>query len=184
MRKEKILFLIFLSFLCGCSLAGPQELDRLIKEDPAFRQMIVVRDQAHNEMHQIKEDLLAKKKILDAQIDKLRSDYDLIAKAQNKKIEQLQTTIETNRNLLKHEMETAAARLSTKGTELTGYQKTLADVKKVLHESKGIHFSSQEKQKWEERILMLSEKMRPLTDEIQELKLEIRLKKQKMNFLK
>jgi hypothetical protein len=57
-------------------------------------------------------------------------------------------------------------------------------VRKVLHESKGITLSKAERQKWEERVLMLSEKMRPLMDEINDLKLQIRLKKQKVQYLR
>ena len=52
----------------------------------------------------------------------------------------------------------------------------------VLREGKGINLSTQEKQKWEERILMLSEKIRPLSEEIQELKLQNRLKKRKIGY--
>ena len=85
---------------------------------------------------------------------------------------------------MKKNMELESASLEGKQNELDGYQKTLSDVRKVLHESKGISLSKTERQKWEERILMLSEKMRPLLDEIQELKLQIRLKKQKIQYLR
>ena len=74
--------------------------------------------------------------------------------------------------------------MQDKQVEMAGYEKTLADVRKVLQEGKGLSLSKTERQKWEERILMLSEKVRPLTDEIQELKLQVRLKKQKIQFLK
>ena len=58
-----------------------------------------------------------------------------------------------------------------------------AIIESVLNESKGITLSKAERQKWEERLMMLSEKMRPLGEEIQELKLQIRLKKQKVQYL-
>src|SRR3989338_2162598 len=181
---QRFVFLAFLSCLTGCSSYGPEELDRLVKEDPSFRQMIVARDQAHQQMGEIKEDLLPKKKAMDKQVEKLRREYDTYAKAQNLKIEKYKPTIETNRSLLKREIQTEEAQLEARLTELDGYQKTLSDVKKVMNESKGIRISSQEKEKWDERMLMLSEKIRPLADEIQELKLQIRLKKQKISFLK
>jgi len=183
MKRALFLFL-FLVFLSGCLLESPEELDRLIKEDPAFKQMIALRDQAHRDILLIKQDLLSRKKVLDAQFDKMRSEYDVYAKAQNKKIDQYRSTIETHRNQLKKEVEFAVASMEDKETELAGYQKTLVDVKKVLTEGKGISLSKAEKQKWEERILMLSEKIRPLSEEIQELRLAIRLKKQKIGFLK
>ncbi len=181
-RNLWIFFTLF--FLWGCSASGPEELDRLTKEDPAFKQMVATRDQVHGQIRLIKQDLLSRKKTLDAQIEKLRGDYDAYAKAQNKKIEQYQSVIDTQRSVLRHEIETGSAQIESKAAELGGYEKTLTDVKKVLSESKGITFSNQEKQKWEERILMLNEKIRPLSDEIQELKLQIRLKKQKIGFLK
>ena len=68
--------------------------------------------------------------------------------------------------------------------EVLGYQKTLLDVRRVLREGKGISLSKTERQKWAERILMLSEKIRPLAEDIQELKLQIRLKKQKIQYLR
>jgi len=178
-------FFIFLGafILSGCSSVSPEELERLTKEDPAFKQMIVARDQTRAQIQAIKSDLLGKKKAVDAQVDRLRQEYDNFAKAQNQKIEKLKTGIEANRNLLKRQIESESAQLAAKATELEGYEKTLTDVKKVLSEQKGIRLSAQEKQKWEERVLMLSEKMRPLTEEIQELKLKIRLKKQKIQFL-
>lgn len=182
LRKAYIVLIVLV--LSGCSANSPEELDRLTKEDPAFKQMIATRDQVHEQINLIRQDLLSRKKTLDAQIEKLRGDYDNYAKAQNKKIDQYQSVIDTQKSVLRHEIETASAQLDSKTAELGGYEKTLSDVKKVLHESKGITFSSQEKQKWEERVLMLNEKIRPLADEIQELKLQIRLKKQKIGFLK
>lgn len=173
-----------LILLSGCLSESPEELDRLVKEDPVFKQMIVLRDQAHRDILLIKQDLLSRKNVLDAQFSKMRSEYDVYAKAQNKKIDQYRSTIEAHRNQLKKEIELAAASMEDKETELAGYQRTLADVKKVLTEGKGISLSKAEKQKWEERILMLSEKMRPLSEEIQELRLQVRLKKQKIGFLK
>ena len=170
--------------LAGCASYGPEELERLLKEDPNFKQMIIARDQARGQIKAIKNDMLSKKKIMDGQIEKFHQEYDVYAKTQHSKIEKYQATIDANRNLLKREIETGSAQLAAKETELEGYEKTLSDVKKVMRESKGIKISPQEKEKWEERTLMLSEKMRPLLDEIQELRLQIRLKKQKLIFLK
>lgn len=186
MARPTAVFFVLSALLLspGCSTNSPEEMDRLAKEDPAFRQMIIARDQVHAQIHAIKEDLLAKKRVLDSQVEKLRAEYDAYAKTQNAKIEKYLSVIEVDRNLLKRQLGASVAHLESKQTELQGYQKTLADVKKVLRESKGISLSGQEKQKWEERILMLSEKIRPLTDEIQELKLQIRLRKQKIGFLK
>ena len=184
MKKRRVFLFLSCFFLSGCLQESPEELERLTKEDPAFKQMILARDQVHSQIHLIKDDLLNRKKLLDTQVEKLRSDYDTVAKSQNKKIEQLRAMIETNRSQLSREIDLASASAQDKQNELDGYQKTLSDVQKVLHEGKGIQLSKAERQKWEERILMLSEKMRPLTEDIQELKLQIRLKKQKMQFLK
>ena len=171
--------------MAGCLFQeNPEELDRLTKEDPAFKQMIAARDQARGQIRLIKEDLLNKKQALDAEVEKLRGAYDAHAKAQNKKIDQFRGLIDGHRTLLKQQLEQEGARLEEKRIEMAGYEKTLSDVRKVLNEGKGISLSKGERQKWEERILMLSEKIRPLTDEIQDLKLQIRLKKQKMQFLK
>ncbi len=185
MKNQHIFFLFSCFFLSGCLFQeNPEELDRLTKEDPSFKQMIVARDQAHGQIHLIKNELLNKKKTLDAEIGKLRNEYDAYAKTQNKKIEQFRALVEANRNLLKQQLEQNGAHMEEKQSELAGYQKTLSDVRKVLQEGKGISFSKAERQKWEERILMLNEKIRPLVDEIQELKLQIRLKKQKIQYLK
>ena len=170
-------------FLSGCAMQSPEELERLLKEDPTFKQMIVSRDQAHAQISLLKQDLLGRKKAVDAQVEKFRADYNVAAKAVNAKIDQYRAAIAANRALLKREIDLAAAEVESKQNEFGGYQKTLSDVQKVLHESKGITLSKAERQKWEERILMLSEKMRPLLDEINELKLQIRLKKQKIQYL-
>ena len=183
MRTRHAALVIFCLLFAGCAQESPEELERLTKEDPAFKQMILARDQARGQIRLIKDELLSRKKQLDAQVDKLRADYDTVAKAQNNKIEQLRGAVETNRNLLKKEIELGSASLEEKQNEWNGYQKTLSDVQKVLHEGKGISFSKTERQKWEERILMLSEKIRPLTEEMQELKLQLRLKKQKVQYL-
>ena len=174
---------VFLFTLSSCNGNSPEELDRLVKEDPSFRQMIESRDQAHSQMRLIKDDLLLKKKGVDAQVQKMRQDYDNYAKLQNKKIAQNESVITANRNNLKDQIEKMSLELEAKQKELAGYEETLADVKKVVRESKGIRLSGPERQKWEERILMLSEKIRPLSEEIQELKLQIRLKKKKIHFL-
>ncbi len=180
---------LFAALIAGLSLTGclgenPEELSRLVKEDPAFKQMIAARDAAQREVGLIKHELLAKKKIADEQVGKLRGEYDAYAKAQTQKIEQFRATIDTNRSQLKHETELAVASLQEKTTELASYQRTLADVRKVLTEGKGLSLSKTERQKWEERILLLSEKMRPLMEEIQDLRLRIRLKRQKIGYLR
>ena len=183
--RPRVFFLLF----CCLSLTGcwwwqnPEELERLTKEDPVFKQMIIARDQARGQEHLIKEDLLLKKKILDGQVEKLRAEYDVYAKAQNKKIEQYQATIESNRDLLKRQIESASTELETRQKDVEEYEKTLAGIKKLLRESKGVTFSGQEKKKLEEKALILSEKIQPMADHVQELKLQIRLKKQKIYFL-
>ncbi len=170
--------------LTGCLGDSPEELDRLVKEDSAFKTMIVARDEAQHQVQIIKRDLLSKKKTVDAQVGKLRGEYDAYAKAQSAKIAQYRQSIEANRDQIKKELELAGASLEAKTAELSGYQRTLTDVKKVLTEGKGLSLSKSERQKWEERILLLSEKMRPLTEEIQDLRLKIRLKRQKMGYLR
>lgn len=182
MRRILALLLAGLA-LGGCFPESPEELERLIKEDPAFKQLIARRDEARLQIRTIKNDLLAKKQAMDSQVQRLRSEYDAYAKTQTKKIEQARASIDASREQLKREAEQAGASLEQKTAELAGYQKTLTDVKKVLTEGKGITLSKAERQKWEERILMLSEKIRPLSEEIQELRLQIRLKKQKIGFL-
>ena len=171
-------------FIAGCNWnQSPEELQRLVKEEPAFRQMIAQRDQAHTQISRIKDDLLKRKQVLDATVEKLRSQYDTYAKAQNLKVEQYRATVDANRARLKSEIDVSQTRIESKQVELDGYLKTLVDVEKVLGEAKGITLSSQEKKKWQERILMLNEKIRPLKDDIQDLKLQIRLKKQKIGYL-
>jgi hypothetical protein len=170
--------------LGGCLAENAEELERLMKEDAAFKTMIVSRDEVRAQIQLVKQDLLTRKNALDTQVQGLRAAYDAHAKAQNKKIEQLRLAIDANKNQLKLQTELALTALEQKTTELAGYRKTLADVKKVLSESKGITLSKAERQKWEERILMLSEKIRPLAEEVQELKLQIRLKKQKIGYLR
>ena len=185
MKKQHLFFIIACFFLSGCLFQeSPEELDRLTKEDPAFKQMIQARDQARGQIRLIKEGLLAKKQAMDSEVEKLRAAYDAYAKAENKKVDQFRAMIEANRDLLKQQLDQASARMQEKQNEMAGYEKTLADVRKVLQEGKGLSLSKTERQKWEERILMLSEKIRPLADEIQELKLQVRLKKQKIQFLK
>ena len=181
---KRLSLLLIALLLPACAFYGPEELDRLMKEDSAFKRMIIQRDQARAGIRAIKDDLLAKKKAMDAQVDKLRREYDLYAKAENQKIEKYERVIDTNRSLVKRDIEAAEASMKTKISELGGYEKTLSDVKKVLKESKGIKLSGEEKQKWQERVMMLTERMRPLSEEIQELKLQTRLKKRKINFLK
>lgn len=184
MPRRLFVFLCLTLVLAGCSQYGPEELDRLTKEDPNFKQMIVSRDQIHAQVHAIKQDLLAKKKAMDEQVDKLRRDYDAYSKAQNQKIEKYESVIDANRNLLKREVETAEADLDAKSAELDRLQKTLADVEKVLRQSHDLTLSAPERQKWEERRLMISEKIKPLTDDMQELKAKISLGKRKVSFLK
>jgi chromosome segregation ATPase len=185
-RNYSCIFLLLPCILVsGCVFQeNPEELDRLVKEDASFKQLIVERDQAHSQMSVIKNDLLTRKKTLDAQVGKMRGEYDAYAKTLNQKVDQLRSGIESSRSLLKRQLEQDGANMEKKQSELAAYEKTLSDVRKVLHESKGISFSKAERQKWEERVLMLSEKIRPLADEIKELKLEMRLKKQKIRFLR
>ena len=181
---KRFLITLFIFLCAGCSQYGPEELDRLVKEDPEFRQMIAARDQSHAQVKLIKADLLGKKKIMDSQISKIHLDYDTYAKAQTLKIEKFKSVIETSRAQLNQEIQGSEAQLAAKEKELEGYEKTLQGMRTMLKDSKGITLSPAEKQKWEERILMLSEKMRPLTEEIQELKISIRLKKRKLSFLR
>ena len=155
-----------------------------MKEDPAFKQMVLARDQAHRQILLIKQDLLERKKLTDTQVEKLRADYDTVAKEQNKKIDQWRASIERNRERLKHEIDEASLSLEEKQAEFSGHQNKLSEVRKVLKESKGFHLSKTERQQWEERAVMITEKMRPLAQDIQDLKLQVRLKKQKIQYLR
>jgi hypothetical protein len=184
MRRLFAFFLLVPFFLSGCLLTeSPEELERLTKEDPSFEKMILSRNQVHSQISLIKNDLLTRKKAVDAETERLRAAYDAYARAQQQKIGGLRGTIEGYRHALKSQIETAEARLEAKQIEVEGYRKTLGDVRQMLKESKGIELSAKERQKWDERILMLTEKIRPLEDEIRELRLEIRLKNQKIRYL-
>jgi hypothetical protein len=170
--------------LSGCLLAeSEEELARLVKEDPAFKLMVIARDESRRQIALIKKDLLSRKNTIDAQVAKLRGDYDAVAKAQNARAEEFRAAIRADREKLKQELELAIASLEKKQLDMAGFRRTLADLKKVLTEGKGLALSKNERQKWEEKTLMLSEKMRPLSEEIQDLKLQIRLKKQKIGYL-
>ena len=182
--KRLLISLLACLSLTGCLGENPEELNRLVKEDPAFKQMIAARDEAQHQVQLIKQDLLARKNTVNEQVGKLRAEYDAYAKVQSVKLQQYRAAIEADRAVLKREAETAGLSLEKKTAELASYQKTLADVKKVLTEGKGLSLSKTERQKWQERILLLSEKMRPLVEEIQDLRLGIRLEKQKIGYLR
>jgi hypothetical protein len=183
MRRAFVLFCIPL-VLSGCLFTeSPEELERLTKEDAAFEKMILARNQVHQQVGVIRQDLLTRKKALDAETNRLRSEYNALEHAQQQKIQALRNTIESNRRALKSQIDTAEARLEAKQIEVEGYRKTLTDVRQMLRESKGIELSKKERQKWDERILMLTEKIRPIEDEMRELRLEIRLKNQKVRYL-
>ena len=184
MKKCRAFCLILSLTLAGCLQESPEELARLTKEDPVFKQMILSRDQAHAQSRLIKEDLLERKKTMDDQIGKLRSDYDVIAKQQNKKMDQYGASIEQNANRLRKEIEAQSQSQSEKEVIFGSDQRKLAEVRKILQESKGFKLTKTERQQWEERALLLTEKMRPLAEEIQDLKLQIRLKKQKIRYLR
>ncbi len=181
--KKTLSLLAIVFLLAGCGVNNPEELERLAKEDPGFKQMIGTRDKMRADTRIIKDDLLAKKRAMDVQLEKLRRDYDATAKSQNIKIEKYKTVLDNYRKSLTGDIDAATLSMETKKNELAGYQKTLQDVQKVLKEGKGIKFSAQEKEKWQERILLLNEKMRPLSEEIQDLKLKVRLNKKKIGFL-
>lgn len=168
----------------GCESYGPEELDRLTKEDPQFKQMIAQREQMRGQIRAIKADLMSKKHGLDAKVLALRREYDAYARLEKEKIDKFQAAIDVNRNALKREIDAASASLAAKETELRKGQATLAEMRKVLQESKVINLSKPEKEKWEERILMQSEKLKPLADEIQELRATIRLARRKLSFLR
>ena len=182
MRRLPVL-LAALTFLAGCSAQDPEELDRLVKQDPNFKQMITSRDQMHHEIGLIKKDLLQKKQAMDTETDKLRNAYNAYSRLQNDKISKYESAIEAYRALMQREIDTAEAQLAAKETELGGYDKTLSSVRRMLKETNGIKLTGTEKQKWEERILMTSEKMRPLTEDIQELRAQLALKKRKLVYL-
>lgn len=176
--------LVCAAWICGCSPYGPEELDRLVKEDPLFGKMVHSRDEARHQIRSIRQEMLSRKQTLDAEVRRLRDQYDAYVKGQNRKIEQYQQTIDTNRNILQNEVETQSALLEAKETELRNHQRTLSDVQKVLKESQSIRLTDSEKQKWQERVLLLSEKVRPLAEEIEELRAAIRLKKRKIGYLR
>lgn len=181
--RQTIPLLVLILAIGGCEAYGPEELDRLTKEDPQFNQMIIQRDQAHKQMDLIKQDLLSRKNAMDAQILKLRQAYDTLAKTQNEKIEQYKTGIETNRRSLQKDVDAATAQLSLHQIKLAEFEKTQKEIQKVL-DNKSIKLPPSEREKWQERYLLQSEKIRPLLDDINELKLEIRLKKQKISYLR
>jgi hypothetical protein len=184
MMKRLAATSLALLFLAGCESYGPEELDRLTKEDPNFQQMIVQRDQMRSQIVLIKDDLLAKKKTVDARVSAMKLEYDTYAGLQNDKIQKYRSAIEVNRAALQREIDTSEAQLRAKQTELEKSQSTLSDMRKVLRESKVINLSAPEKAKWEERVLMQSEKVKPLTDDIAELQARIRLNKRKISFLR
>lgn len=180
---KNFLALFFVAFFSGCNVYGPEELDRLIKEDPIFKQMIASRDQVHSQIRLIKDDLLTRKKSMDGQIEKLRNEFDIYSREQNQKIQKLETIIEASRAALRKDIEAAEEEMEAKSKELKDYLGTYNDIRQ-LGRSKGITIPQKEKQVWQERLLELSEKINRLNERVQELKLQIRLKKQKISFLK
>ncbi len=170
--------------LAGCSSYGPEELDRLTKEDPEFKQMIAARDRMNTQIRLIKDDLLKRKQAANAEIARRRAEYDTFARAESIKIEKYRAVIDAHRNELKREVETSAARLEAKEAELDRLKKSREEVEKVLSQSGEIALSKPEREKWEERRLLISEKIRPLEDEIAETKAAIRLNKRKISFLR
>ena len=184
LEPMKPLLALCLLLLAGCTSYGPEELDRLTKEDPNFKQMIAERDRMNGEIGVIKGEMLRRKRVMDAEVGRLRAEFDLFAREQNRKVEQYRSVIETSRNVLRRDVETSAARLEAKEAELDRLRASSGEVDKVLKQSKDIKLSSSEREKWEERRLMISEKIRPLEDDILELKASIRLNKRKISFLK
>ena len=169
--------------MAGCAQTDPQELELLKKDDPNFRQRMAEKEEARQQMVNLKAQLRESETVMDAKIGELKTIHQDKAFIVNEQFGNLKNKIMLNRQLYKAELVDYQQTLRDKKREIAEVMDTLENVTGVIGRNGSLNFSPQELAHWEERRAALESRVDPLETKVAKLEAKIGLQKKKLKYL-
>lgn len=171
---KNFLFLFFgLWFLViGCEYVDKESLDKIIQEDPLFRDILVKKQELDSKIDALLTQLREAKGKADASIRAIQEDFDKQRKEIDSRINGLKKELEPQRMKIRQELETLRITISTKKAVLRDLENTRRNLTNLINQQKAVNVTSEDMTKWQERLAALNSQIDPLIGEIRELEEE------------
>lgn len=170
--------------LSGCGNEPDRaELDLLLKEDPAFHELVRTKVNLETQIAGLRKELAEHKTRMDEKILGLRRDYDADRQTKDRSVGEYQALLAGQRRDFAAGYDKARAQLESRKRMRADIEKAIREARGVLAKKDKLAISGREIGEWEERITNLQNRLSPLDAEISALESTVSLKRKKLKYL-
>ncbi|MEI8175478.1 MAG: hypothetical protein WCG78_01270 [Candidatus Omnitrophota bacterium] len=168
---------VMLSFMSGCEQMDRQSLDRIARQDPAFRQVLAKKERIDSKAALLSSQFQAEKDKTYAQIRLMQEELNRHKQDVDSKLAVLKRELDPERSQLQEEGQRLASLAAEKRSSLRELEATRRNLSELIRQQKAVNVTTADMTKWQERLSALNAQIDPL-------KTEIRVLEEKMTTVK
>lgn len=145
--------------------------------------MIQRREELRRQISGLKNQMHAKQRAVDQEIQKLRSTYDADAVAGRRAMDEARKSLDVIRKSYAQALDQLEVDLESKKAEREELEEALVSARQVLEQKDAMGMGETDVANWQARIAQIEGKLGPLAEHIAQLEDEISIRKRKLKFL-
>lgn len=173
MRKLQIpgmvLIFGFWIFLSGCEQLDKESINKIIQEDPSFKEVLVKKDELDSKINLLLNQFQEAKAAAYANIRTIQENLDKQKQEMDSKIAAFKKELDPQRIKVRQNIEVLASTISAKKDMLRNLESTKRNLTNLISQQKTLNVPSEDMAKWQERLAALDGQIGPLKGEVREL---------------
>lgn len=157
MKKAAILFTA-LVLLSGCGVDVSEFEKKVLERDPSFESVIDTKNSTEKDIEETHRIYLNKKRNIEGQITALKQELEKSRGEYISRMERLKKKLDPEVTALKNEIKMMKTALAVKTAEVSMVEKSIEEIKELMHKGKTLEMTQEEMRMWNERMTALVKK--------------------------
>ncbi len=164
-----ILSFVICIFITGCEQIDKESIDKIIQEDPSFKDVLVKKDDLDAKINLLLNQFQEAKAAAYANIRTVQENLNKQKQEIDSKIAAFKKELDPQRIKIRQDIDVLANTISAKKGMLRNLDSTKRNLANLISQQKTLNVPSEDMAKWQERLAALDGQIEPLQGEVREL---------------
>lgn len=159
----------FWIFLSGCEQIDKESINKIIQEDPSFKEVLAKKDELDSKINLLLNQFQEAKAAAYANIRTIQENLNKQKQEIDSKIAAFKRELDPQRIKIRQDIEALTNTISAKKGMLRNLEGTKRNLTNLVNQQKTLNVPTADMSKWQERLAALDGQMGPLKGEVREL---------------
>lgn len=176
--------LLFICLTSGCSVVSDEKKEKVLEQDPHFRQLLEEKKRTDAEIAALKKALKERRAVINSKIDILKKGFRKESEKVASDIKRLESRFDSEKDIIAKEIELVKQDMDSKQHAIKNADKTINELNGLITKEGKLDISQEEVNRWRQRIRSLEEEKKATGKELRKTEKELGLLQIKLKLLR